>query len=198
MYASAVGYSGVLFGLIVVETTFTTAEKRSIFGFFEVPTKLYPIVLAILISLFMSNASLVGHICGIIAGFLCIQGWLNFLIPSIKTSEKIQNSRFFSKIYHLYSYAVVPNNDTLSSSAVAGLPGKIFKFIKDLLGCIFTCGRLKNPDRYNSDEYTPVNGNDDSSLFSGNGHTLGGNNNSGVAKNQNLFSGPGHKLNEEL
>lgn len=38
----ALGFSGVIFGLIVVDNAVSGAELRSVFGLFTVPAKLYP------------------------------------------------------------------------------------------------------------------------------------------------------------
>mmetsp|Transcript_7152 Transcript_7152/g.11294 ORF Transcript_7152/g.11294 Transcript_7152/m.11294 type:complete len:313 (-) Transcript_7152:1467-2405(-) len=64
-----VGYSGVLFGLIVVDTHHSTSPYRSIFGMFNVPNKLYPWALLILISLLAQSVSFIGHLCGMVAGY---------------------------------------------------------------------------------------------------------------------------------
>lgn len=46
----AVGYSGVLFGYALIESIMSPFPTRSVFGCFNVPTKLYPWVLLVLLS----------------------------------------------------------------------------------------------------------------------------------------------------
>lgn len=203
---------------MVIETTFTTAEYRSVFGCFDVPTRLYPFVMAILISVVLSNISFVGHACGILAGFMCLQNWLCFLIPSLKQCEYIQESRCFHPIYKLYNYCPVPNNNTLvdGSKSFKELLSDIWYyikyvlvFIKNLLGCLLTCGKKSgngssssgnnsksSPPTYSSSlrngGYARVSTNDDSSNSSNAGD------NDRWNQSQGIFSGVGHKLNEEL
>ncbi|CAM6117630.1 unnamed protein product [Calypogeia fissa] len=65
-----VGFSGVIFALIVIETSLSGTQNRSIFGFFTVPAKLYPWALLFLFQLLMPSVSLLGHLSGILSGFL--------------------------------------------------------------------------------------------------------------------------------
>jgi hypothetical protein len=48
-------------------------SSRSVFGFFSVPAKLYPWVLLVLLQLLMPGISFLGHLGGILSGYLCIQ-----------------------------------------------------------------------------------------------------------------------------
>ena len=52
-----------------------------IFGLFSVPRKWYAIVYLILMSVLIPGVSFVGHLCGIISGYLFVFGYLNWLIP---------------------------------------------------------------------------------------------------------------------
>lgn len=65
LHSCAVGLSGVVFGLIVVDTAVSRAAQRSIFGFFSVPAKLYPWALLLLWQLLMPGASFLGHLSGV-------------------------------------------------------------------------------------------------------------------------------------
>eukprot|EP00958_Prasinococcus_capsulatus_P000729 scaffold51_cov401-Prasinococcus_capsulatus_cf.AAC.35 len=53
LYACAIGFSGIVFALIVVETHMSRATTRSIFGFFAVPAQLYPWALLVLFQVIM-------------------------------------------------------------------------------------------------------------------------------------------------
>ncbi|PKI42924.1 hypothetical protein CRG98_036722 [Punica granatum] len=71
MNECAIGFSGILFSLIVIETSLSGAQSRSIFGLFNVPAKWYPWILLVIFQVLMSNVSLLGHLCGILSGFAC-------------------------------------------------------------------------------------------------------------------------------
>lgn len=60
----------VLFSMIIVEDKVTPGVTRSLFGF-HVPNWAYPWVSVLVASLVFWNASIMGHLCGIIAGFIC-------------------------------------------------------------------------------------------------------------------------------
>ena len=70
-YKCSLGFSGVLFGLLVVESTYSQASHQSIFGLFRVPTKYYPWALMLAIQVVFSSASFIGHLGGILVGYLC-------------------------------------------------------------------------------------------------------------------------------
>lgn len=67
----AVGFSGVIFGLVVVDVAASSgsapsAPRRSVFGLFTVPAPLYPWLLLVLWQLLMPSASFVGHLSGVL------------------------------------------------------------------------------------------------------------------------------------
>jgi hypothetical protein len=49
-YQMSVGFSGILFCYAVIESYHTIETSRSVFGFFNVPAKLYPFTLLIVLS----------------------------------------------------------------------------------------------------------------------------------------------------
>lgn len=77
-----IGFSGVLFGLIVIQTHLSNAETQSIFGFFRVPTKYYPWILLVMLQVIMPNVSFMGHLCGILVGYMYCRGLLNAILLS--------------------------------------------------------------------------------------------------------------------
>lgn len=87
--SSAVGFSGILFALIVVDITISGGDQRSILGLFLVPSWLYPWAMLLIMSLLIPNVSFLGHLSGIIAGYLYQFNILRFVTPPI---------RFFSSI----------------------------------------------------------------------------------------------------
>lgn len=76
----AVGLSGVLFSLIVVDSHLTPAATRTLFGFVSVPTRWYPLALLALLQLLLPNASVLGHLSGVLVGYAFIWGWLNWCV----------------------------------------------------------------------------------------------------------------------
>eukprot|EP01026_Neomeris_dumetosa_P025471 TRINITY_DN20981_c0_g1_i2.p2 TRINITY_DN20981_c0_g1~~TRINITY_DN20981_c0_g1_i2.p2 ORF type:complete len:217 (+),score=12.53 TRINITY_DN20981_c0_g1_i2:158-808(+) len=62
----AVGFSGVIFGLIAVSTQESSLQSYSVFGLFQVPSKYYPWVLLAVIQLLSARVSLVGHLAGLL------------------------------------------------------------------------------------------------------------------------------------
>lgn len=70
-YQCAIGFSGVVFGLIVVDNNLTGATQRSIFGLFYVPAPLYPWTLLVIWQLIMPGVSFLGHLCGVLVSHGC-------------------------------------------------------------------------------------------------------------------------------
>eukprot|EP01097_Dermamoeba_algensis_P006807 TRINITY_DN4243_c0_g1_i2.p1 TRINITY_DN4243_c0_g1~~TRINITY_DN4243_c0_g1_i2.p1 ORF type:complete len:211 (+),score=33.15 TRINITY_DN4243_c0_g1_i2:38-670(+) len=67
------GFSGVLFALLVFDCSQEGALfNRSIFGMFPVSNKLYPWVLLAVIQIIWPGVSFLGHLSGILIGYLCI------------------------------------------------------------------------------------------------------------------------------
>ena len=81
-YGSAIGFSGVLFSLMVIDNKVSGGDKRSVLGLFLVPTEVYPWVMLVLMSLLMPNVSLVGHACGLVIGYLYLMNVLKWMSPS--------------------------------------------------------------------------------------------------------------------
>ena len=89
-YGSAVGFSGVLFSLTVIDNKMTGGAKRSVLGLFLVPTEIYPWVMLLFMSLIMPNVSLVGHATGLVIGYLYTMGLLKWLSPSPEFCSRLE------------------------------------------------------------------------------------------------------------
>jgi membrane associated rhomboid family serine protease len=76
----AVGISGVIFSLIVVQLKY--AETVSFFGFFSLPANVYPFFLLVVLSLLSPGLSFIGHLSGIIVGYGLIYAFFTRIIPS--------------------------------------------------------------------------------------------------------------------
>lgn len=74
----AVGYSGVIFGIMTVGYMSAKQSKISLFGF-SIPLSLAPFGSLLLTQLLVPGASFVGHLSGIIAGYMYSWGFFSWL-----------------------------------------------------------------------------------------------------------------------
>ena len=92
MNECSLGFSGVIFTLIVVECKESTIENRSVFfGMLNVPKSIYPIVLLIIIQFLFSGVSFIGHLSGMLIGYLWIYGFIDLILPSSQRIERWEN-----------------------------------------------------------------------------------------------------------
>ncbi|WOL08921.1 rhomboid-like protein 15 isoform X1 [Canna indica] len=96
MNECAIGFSGIIFSMIVIETSLSGVQSRSVFGLFNVPAKWYAWILLILFQLLASNVSLLGHLCGILSGFAYTYGFFNYLLPGPSFYSAIESSSALS------------------------------------------------------------------------------------------------------
>jgi membrane associated rhomboid family serine protease len=101
MNECAIGFSGILFSMIVIETSLSGVTSRSVFGLFNVPAKLYPWILLIVFQLLMTNVSLLGHLCGILSGFSYSYGLFNFLMPGSSFFTTIESASWMVSTKYL-------------------------------------------------------------------------------------------------
>ena len=66
-----VGLSGVIFGLIVLDTHHSGVSQHSIFGLFSVPARVYPWALLVVWQLLVPQVSFLGHLGGIVVSISC-------------------------------------------------------------------------------------------------------------------------------
>jgi membrane associated rhomboid family serine protease len=74
-HASSIGFSGVLFHLLVLEVyhpghSQSAFQQRSIYGLFHVSPKYYPWALLLAAQFLLPNVSFLGHVSGILAGYI--------------------------------------------------------------------------------------------------------------------------------
>lgn len=67
-----VGISGVIFALLVIYLLWTDPHERlSLFGLVAIPARLYPWALLIVFQLLLPSVSFLGHLSGLLVGYLC-------------------------------------------------------------------------------------------------------------------------------
>lgn len=98
MNECAIGFSGILFAMIVIETSLSGVQSRSVFGLFNVPAQWYAWILLVVFQLLMTNVSLLGHLCGILSGFAYTHGLFNLLIPGTSFFSGIENSSWLTNL----------------------------------------------------------------------------------------------------
>ncbi|XP_047957139.1 rhomboid-like protein 15 isoform X1 [Salvia hispanica] len=96
MHQCSIGFSGILFSMIVIETSLSGVQSRSFFGLFNVPAKWYVWILLVVFQLLMANVSLLGHLCGILSGYAYTFGFFDVLIPGGSFYSSIEESSLLS------------------------------------------------------------------------------------------------------
>lgn len=86
----SVGFSGVLFALVVVDIHKSDVPTRSVMGFVSVPSRWYPWALLVLLQLMIPNVSFLGHFAGIMLGTWQANGGLRWLLPSVELTRELE------------------------------------------------------------------------------------------------------------
>lgn len=162
----AIGFSGVLFSMIVIETSLSGVQSRSVFGLFNVPTKLYPWILLVVFQLLMTNISLLGHLCGILSGFAYTYGLFNFIIPGSSFYSGIESSSWLSTCVRRPKYIMCTGGDP--SGYIPTYSTRNTASSEPLFGNMWSNLSSWMPRREVSSQST-----EESSRFPGHGRTLG-------------------------
>ncbi|CAK9137888.1 unnamed protein product [Ilex paraguariensis] len=166
MNECAIGFSGILFSMIVIETSLSGVQSRSVFGLFNVPAKWYAWILLVVFQLLMTNVSLLGHLCGILSGFAYTYGLFNFLMPGTSFYSAIESSSWFSSCVRRPKFIMcsggnpsgyIPTYSSQNTTSSGLLSGNIWRNLSSWV-----------PQRE-----TSVQSGQDSNRFPGAGRTLG-------------------------
>lgn len=142
MNECSIGFSGVLFSMIVIETSLSGVQSRSVFGLFNVPAKWYAFFLLVVFQLLMQNVSLLGHLCGIISGFAYTFGLFNLLIPGTSFYSSIEASSWLSSCVRRPKFIVctggnpsgyIPTHTSQNSTTSGLLSGNIWGNLSSLM-----------------------------------------------------------------
>ncbi|KAJ3674794.1 hypothetical protein LUZ60_005410 [Juncus effusus] len=142
MSECSIGFSGVIFSMIVIETSLSGAHSRSVFGLFNVPSQWYPWILLILFQLLASNVSLLGHLCGILSGFAYSYGLFKYFLPGPSFYSSIESSSAISFCIRRpgfilctggNTYGQLPTYSTGTTSPRSLIPGNIWRNISSWL-----------------------------------------------------------------
>lgn len=168
MNECAIGFSGILFSMIVIETSLSGVQSRSVFGLFNVPAQWYAWILLILFQLLASNVSLLGHLCGILSGFAYTYGIFNFLIPGASFYSAIEASSWLSSCVRRPKFILCTGGNstgyiptyTTQNTASSGL---------------FSGNTWRNLSSWMPQRESSAQSADDSHRFPGTGRALGSN-----------------------
>ncbi|XP_022842794.1 rhomboid-like protein 15 isoform X1 [Olea europaea var. sylvestris] len=166
MNECAIGFSGVLFSMIVIETGLSGVQSRSVFGLFHVATKWYPWILLVVFQLLMPNVSLLGHLCGILSGFAYTWGLFKFLIPGTSFYSSIESFSWMSSCVRRPKFIMCTGGNTTgyipthlgqNTTSSGLLSGNVWRNLSSWM-----------PQRESNSQAT-----EDSDRFPGRGRTLG-------------------------
>jgi membrane associated rhomboid family serine protease len=168
-----VGFSGVLFTLMILQVQQSRESNTSLYGLISVPTKIYPWVLLILLQVILPNVSLLGHLSGMLIGYAYVFGLLKWDPVPILLS-KVESAGFMRYVTQFNGYIVGTNYGMHNN----GLP------VSD------NANEASGPgvfERVRNSLRNMTSGNNDSGyrVFDGQGQVLGSANNNNNLDNNN-------------
>ena len=147
MLQHSLGFSGVIFQLSVLESNLSPNRgSRSVFGVFQVSSKMYPWALLVVLQFIMPQISFLGHLSGILVGTLQYYGMLDILFPSDTYLREMELTDSFELLRRQPGYVVVPESGIrrgetprdIRAALLAGC-GIIVVFVKNVCETIKVC-----------------------------------------------------------
>ncbi|OMO68723.1 hypothetical protein COLO4_29456 [Corchorus olitorius] len=179
MTECAIGFSGIIFSMIVIETSLSGVQSRSVFGLFNVPAKWYAFILLVLFQLLMSNVSLLGHLCGILSGFAYTYGLFNFLIPGPSFYSAIESSSWLASCVRRPKFILCSGGNP--SAYIPTYSGQ-----NSPSSGLFSGNIWRNLSSWMPQRETAAQSIQEDSRFPGRGRTLGAGQNAAVNSDSNL------------
>jgi len=117
LQSSGVGFSGVLFCYAVLEANHTTETSRSFYGMFNVPAKLMPFLLLVVLQVIIPNVSMLGHLSGVIIGLLSLSNCMALFMPTDAFFEYLElEVPFVKNLSKMTAYVRCRNKSFIISS----------------------------------------------------------------------------------
>ena len=113
MNENALGLSGTTFHLLVIQCHLKASSSQSLYGLFQVSSKVYPWVLLVATQIIIPYASFEFHLSGILIGHLHTAGLLNYILPSIQDLRFLDNSDILIHISSRGNYIKTPLSDDI-------------------------------------------------------------------------------------
>ena len=139
MLQHSVGFSGVIFQLAVLEANLSPDRTRSVFGFINVSSKIYPWALLVILQFIMPQISFLGHLSGILIGTMQSHGSLNVFFPSDEYLKGSEQKTSLAFIVRQPSFVSMPEAGTGlgrrregSAGFFAAVAGSISLFLKNI------------------------------------------------------------------
>ncbi|XP_022766883.1 rhomboid-like protein 15 [Durio zibethinus] len=179
MNECAIGFSGILFSMIVIETSLSGVQSRSVFGLFNVPAKWYAFILLVVFQLLMTNVSLLGHLCGILSGFAYTYGLFNFFIPGPSFYSAIETSSWLASCVRRPKFILCSGGNP--SAYIPTFSGQ-----NSPSSGLFSGNIWRNLSSWMPQREAAAQSAQDDSRFPGRGRTLGSGQNIAVGSDLNL------------
>jgi len=139
MLQHSVGFSGVIFQLAVLEANLSPDRTRSLFGFINVSSKMYPWALLVILQFVMPQISFLGHLSGILIGTMQSHGSLNVFFPTDEYLKDSEQKTPLAFVVRQPSFVSMPEAGTGlgrrregSAGFFAEVGGSIALFVKNI------------------------------------------------------------------
>jgi hypothetical protein len=121
MYQHCLGFSGVIFQLSVLEANLNPNRSRSVFGVFQVSSKMYPWALLVVLQFIMPQISFLGHLSGILLGTLQFHGVLDIIFPADSYLQNLESWTALETITLKPGFIRMPENGSPLRRETGGL-----------------------------------------------------------------------------